>query len=271
MSLQTQIDYSIALLRRAEPLALKMHPDGFYLAFSGGKDSQVVYHIAKMAGVKFTAHYNLTTLDPPELVYFIRRNYPDVIIHRPEISFAELIKKKGMLPLRQSRFCCAVLKERGGLGSCVAMGIRAQESAQRSNRHEIDKIGDRTTKTLDQFNRSTELVFECVSGNDKIVVSPILKWTTNNVWEFIRSNNIEYCELYNLGWHRIGCLFCPMASKKEKAKEIKRYPKFVAVIKKSIQWLIDNKLNRKYIGFELNPEYIEIEKLRRHTELGMFQ
>ncbi|MDR1182034.1 MAG: hypothetical protein LBL13_08670, partial [Bacteroidales bacterium] len=39
MSLQAKIDYSIALMRKAEPLALSMHPDGFHLAFSGGKDN----------------------------------------------------------------------------------------------------------------------------------------------------------------------------------------------------------------------------------------
>ena len=47
-------------------------PEGYYLAFSGGKDSQTIYHLAQEAGVKFDAHYNVTGIDPPELVYFIR-------------------------------------------------------------------------------------------------------------------------------------------------------------------------------------------------------
>lgn len=83
--LQNRIDYSIALLRKAEPLALKMDKRGFHLAFSGGKDSQVLYHIAQMAGVKFHAEMQITTLDPPELMAFVRRNYPDVKLNRPEI------------------------------------------------------------------------------------------------------------------------------------------------------------------------------------------
>lgn len=41
--LRKKIDYSIALLRKAEALALRFDPDdGFYLAFSGGKDSQAL-------------------------------------------------------------------------------------------------------------------------------------------------------------------------------------------------------------------------------------
>lgn len=54
MNLDKKIDYSIALLRKAESMALRLDPEnGFYLAFSGGKDSQALYHIAQMAGVIF--------------------------------------------------------------------------------------------------------------------------------------------------------------------------------------------------------------------------
>ena len=56
--------------------------EGYFLAFSGGKDSQCIYHLAKMAGVKFEAHYSVTTVDPPELVRFIKKEYPDVIWDR---------------------------------------------------------------------------------------------------------------------------------------------------------------------------------------------
>lgn len=117
MSLQSRIDYSIDLLRRAEPLALSMHPDGFHLAFSGGKDSQVLYHIAQMAGVKFKAHMQITTLDPPELMRFIRANYPDVEMHRPAENFYQLLEQKGLLPTRRTRWCCEKLKEHAGAGT----------------------------------------------------------------------------------------------------------------------------------------------------------
>ena len=70
--LERKIAYSIGLLRRAERLALQLSPEGFYLAFSGGKDSQCVYHLAKLAGVKFRAHMQVTTIDPPELMQFVR-------------------------------------------------------------------------------------------------------------------------------------------------------------------------------------------------------
>lgn len=67
-----KVQTAIDRLRAFEP------KDGYFLAFSGGKDSQCIYHLAKMAGVKFDAHYHVTSVDPPELVQFIKAQYPDV-------------------------------------------------------------------------------------------------------------------------------------------------------------------------------------------------
>lgn len=49
-SLNQKMDYSIALLRKAEKLAMQYSDKGFFLAFSGGKDSQALYHIAREGG-----------------------------------------------------------------------------------------------------------------------------------------------------------------------------------------------------------------------------
>ena len=239
MSLQTKIDYSIALLRKAEPLALEMSPDGFHLAFSGGKDSQTLYHLAKMAGVRFKAHMQITTLDPPELMHFVRTHYPDVELHRPEINFYKLIVKKKMLPLRQTRYCCAYLKEQAGAGTVTLMGIRAAESARRAKRNELETSDRAYSGSFDQFNRDKEQEHQCVGGKDKIILSPIFKWTDADVWNFIRGNGIEYCKLYDEGRLRIGCMFCPMASAKSKILDRKKYPGVERAIKRRIQELID--------------------------------
>ena len=111
---------SIALqrLRTFEPA------EGYYLAFSGGKDSQCVYHLCKEAGVKFDAHYSLTTVDPPEVIYFMREHYPDVIVDRHDTTMWKLIVKKGMPPTRMVRYCCDELKEGGGRGRVMVTGVR---------------------------------------------------------------------------------------------------------------------------------------------------
>lgn len=99
-------------------------PEGYYVAFSGGKDSVVIKALCDMAGVKYDAHYNVTTVDPPELVRFIRLAHPDVIFDRPELSMRQLIIKKQFPPTRLARYCCEHLKETSGVGRLVVTGVR---------------------------------------------------------------------------------------------------------------------------------------------------
>jgi phosphoadenosine phosphosulfate reductase len=194
-----------------------------------------------MAGVKFHAEMQVTTLDPPELMKFVRKNYPEVKKNLPEMNFYKLIRKRGMLPLRQARYCCAYLKEKAGVGSVTLIGIRAAESVNRAKRHEVEILGNKEEYTLDQFSEHEETEHQCIRGKDKILISPILNWSDADVWNFIRGKGIEYCKLYDEGYHRIGCMFCPMADRKSKALDRKKYPGVEREIKKSIQWLIDNK------------------------------
>lgn len=112
-------------------------PEGYYLAFSGGKDSEVVYDLMTRAGVKFDTHYNVTGIDPPELVYFIREHYHDIIYEKPLRPIWKLIEEKG-LPRRNSRFCCEYLKEHTGAGRMVVTGVRWQESWRRSRRKMVE-------------------------------------------------------------------------------------------------------------------------------------
>ena len=53
-------EIAIDRLREFEP------PEGYYVAFSGGKDSITVLDLVRRSGVKYDAHYSLTTVDPPE-------------------------------------------------------------------------------------------------------------------------------------------------------------------------------------------------------------
>ena len=98
-SLAEKIRYSVDLIRKAERMALRLYPEnGFYNTFSGGKDSQCLYHLVKMAGVKHKTHMNLTSVDPPEVIRFVRTQYPDVELIKPRMSIYEMAKriKKGM-------------------------------------------------------------------------------------------------------------------------------------------------------------------------------
>lgn len=249
-SLEKKVSYSIQLLQKAEKMAIRLDPeDRFYLAFSGGKDSQALYHVAKMAGVRFKAHMNLTSVDPPEVIRFVKEHYPDVEMIKPKMSIYEMAKRKHIMPTRKFRWCCYEYKEMSGAGKVTLIGIRKQESVRRSKREEVSTSikGKYSAQTFDQWSEHEEKMVACVGGKDKILVSPIIYWTERDVWEFLNENSIPHCKLYDEGYTRIGCILCPMSNYKSKIRDMKRYPHAKRNWIKTIQWLIDNGyINRNF-------------------------
>lgn len=232
-------DEAINFIRNAEKLALRMDERGFHVAFSGGKDSQVLLALIEMANVKHHAEMQVTSVDSPNIMRFVRKYYSQVRLNLPKRNMRQLILDKGMLPTRRARFCCSELKEKAGAGCCTCIGIRKAESSSRKKRHSVEVIGQRVgydivTGELQEQNNWGGQLFDndqptnvyCVDGKDKVVISPIFDWTDNDIWAFIYKHNLPYCDLYDKGFHRIGCLFCPMASLKEKAREMQMFPKF---------------------------------------------
>lgn len=250
--LQQKMMYSIDLLKKAESLALAYSVDGnngYYLAFSAGKDSQALYHIAELAGVKFDAHMNLTSVDPPEVIRFVKRAYPEVDLIKPKKSIYQLAVEKQILPTMRVRWCCAEYKEMSGAGRVTLIGIRHQESSRRAKRNEVE-ISSRkysgTLEGLDEYrqelkakrarrkskkegvnitNADQEQTLGCISGKESLLISPIIHWTEQDVWEFLNKvMEVPHCSLYDEGWHRLGCIGCPMSSAKQKQIENLRYP-----------------------------------------------
>ena len=195
--LADRIAESVEILRMYEP------PDGYFLAFSGGKDSMVLLEMAKLAGVKFDAHYHITTADPPELVKFIRAEYPSVAMDRPEWTMWTLIPHKQMPPTRLVRFCCEFLKEGGGEGRVTLTGVKKSDSTARRK----------------------ALVHSC-RKKGTTVVNPLLNWCDDEIWDYIKTRGMKYCELYDQGFSRLGCIGCPMAGPKKQRAEFERWPKF---------------------------------------------
>jgi phosphoadenosine phosphosulfate reductase len=198
------VEIAIERLRAFEQAAIKMHPDGYWPAFSGGKDSVVMLHLVRRSGVKYTAHYNWTTVDPPELIRFIKTHYPDVHREFPEKTMWQLIPEKRMPPTRKVRYCCEQLKEQGGQGRFVVTGIRWAESATRKHRGMVET---------------------CYKDKTKRYLHPIIDWSTAEIWQYIRDNNLPVCSLYNKGFARIGCVMCPFNRKAQIADAL-RWPQY---------------------------------------------
>lgn len=242
-----KIIHSVELLRKAEKLAMAYDKEiGYFLAFSGGKDSQCLYHVAKIAGVKFKAHMNLTSVDPPQVIRFVKQQYPDVELIKPRDSIYNIAIKRKILPTRRVRWCCEEYKENAGAGRVSLIGIRHAESVRRSKRNEVEINSRKFSGTLEQLdeyrekrnkakkpkyaneinitNADGERVLGCIHGKESLLISPIIYWTDEEVWAFLNTLGVAHCELYDQGWHRIGCIGCPMSSRKQKILENKIWP-----------------------------------------------
>lgn len=234
---------SIALIRKGEKLALSMHPDGYFVGFSGGKDSQVLLELVKRAGVKYKAYYSVTTNDPPENVRFIREHYPEVIFLHPKENFFKLVEKKG-LPTMMKRYCCDILKEQHGVGQVVLTGVRREESVKRARYNDVRVVSRRKEHADKTKKYSIDTIatneHRCIKGKDKIMVYPILDWTTEEVWHFIKDNNLPINPCYEKDG-RVGCMICPFAKRQQIERYEEQYPKIKETLLKALQKFLDKK------------------------------
>lgn len=192
------------------------------LSYSGGKDSDVILALAKMAGIDYRAIYKNTTIDPPGTIAHCKAAGAEII--RPKKSFFEIIEQKGF-PSRFARFCCSELKEYKILDTAI-QGIRRCESTKRAERYK-EPIICRTYGSKDEHAN---------------VVLPILDWTNDDIRRFVVSNGIQCHTLYydeNGKFcvnRRLGCLTCPLQSDNG-LSDFRKYPNLVkAYIRAGKAW-----------------------------------
>jgi len=197
-------------------------------------------------------------------VQFIK-SFDDVQIDRPkdkdgnQVTMWNLIPRKKMPPTRIVRYCCKELKEMGGQGRMVVTGVRWAESPNRKNnqgeitvmttkkkeRERLVESGNftRTNKggvVLNNDNDESRKMIEQCYKQTKTVVNPIIDWTDEDVWEFIKEYNIPYCKLYDEGYKRLGCIGCPMGTVEHRKAEFERYPKYEQAYMRAFERMLNN-------------------------------
>lgn len=156
--LSEKVNKSLERLKSFEP------EEGYYLAFSGGKDSVTCKALLDMSGCKYHAVYRVTSVDPPELVRFIKNQHPDVVREVPRdkegkpITMWNLIPKRTMPPTRLIRYCCSSLKESGGVGEMTVTGVRWAESVNRQKNQGLVTIVDRNAHKAEYFAENRDFL-----------------------------------------------------------------------------------------------------------------
>jgi len=231
---------AIARLETASEMSLEVYKKPLIVTTSGGKDSSVCVELALRAGIPFEVMHSHTTADAPETVYFVRQEFHRLeekgikcIVNFPvykgvRTSMWDLIPQKLMPPTRIVRYCCSVLKEQGGARRFIATGVRWAESAKRKNSRGIYEAIARSKASriiLNNDNDDRRRLFENCTLQAKWVCNPIVDWTDDDIWGYIRSEKLPINPLYGCGFSRIGCIGCPMADK-TRGFEFARYPKY---------------------------------------------
>lgn len=235
-----KVDIAIARIKAFDPISMGLMDQPYHTAYSGGKDSDAIRILCALAGVRHDLTHNHTTVDAPETVRYIR-GIPNIQINYPMESMWRLIVRKGMPPTMRVRYCCDVLKERGGEGRVVMTGVRWAESAKRkANRGGVEVLASKKQNKLilNADNDESRRLFETCRLKGKRIVNPIIDWSLDEVWELLDYYGCASNPLYQCGYHRVGCVGCPCGTWAKRELE-RRYPIYKENYIRAFQRMVD--------------------------------
>lgn len=247
-------------LRFASAQSLKIYKQPLVITYSGGKDSDVLLHLAGKSGIPYEVRHSLTTADAPETVWHVRDTFRRLELanvkctidtHRTpdggNVTMWNLIPRKLMPPTRIKRYCCEVLKENEGRGRFIATGVRWAESTKRKNNRGMIEVSRRDKNKrliLMADNDESRMQFETCQLKGQRTVNPIVGWTTADVWDYVAMEHIPVNPLYRCGHTRVGCIGCPLASKRTRIEEFIIWPKYKQAYIRAFDRMLEERRRR---------------------------
>jgi len=248
-----------------------------YISFSGGKDSTVLLNLVRSIYPDTPAVFVNTGLEYPEIVEFVK-TIPNVTWLRPKMNFKEVLEKYGY-PVVSKEVSQKIYEYRTaksektkhirwyGTGNAYKSGkipekwkylVKAPFKVcdkccyvmkKAPMRHYKCYVG---TMTQDSHLRKQQYLRKgCNSFKGKIQSMPMAFWLEEDVWAYIKLNNLKYASVYDNGVSRTGCMFCMFGVHLEKGEN--RFQK----MKKSHPKLYNYCINDLGCGKVL--DYINVE------------
>lgn len=224
---EQQIEEAIDRIKRFEKLAKSMSLP-IDVGFSGGKDSQVVWHLCKLAHIEATAFYNVC-FESSTTRNFIKTYYPEVVFRqyvRQGFFHNAIVNHNCMLPTSEFAYCCNDYKHNLKYAKNASItGVRRQESQSRRYRPLLSIKNKTVSKkiTADEYFANSCMG---LGSPSPITLNPIVDWYEDEVWEFCAKYSLPRNPEYNVA-KRVGCMICPKCRFKDNFMYLFKYPKLV--------------------------------------------
>ena len=185
LNFKEKVDRSLRLIEEA----YAKYGDGLVVANSLGKDSVVVWDLAKRVNKNIRGFVVTTRFKPSQTVEFMKeivRKYPETKVYKNDSPIPAKLYKTD--PDR----CCNILKvepvkraiEEMSV-TCWVTGLRCTEGRTRTDFKEIEE-----------------------RDKDLIKLNPILIWKEREVWQYLALYGVKVNPLYAEGYRSLGCEPC---------------------------------------------------------------
>ena len=258
-----------------ERLRAFVPPDGipYFVAYSGGKDSDCIRILCELANVPYELHHSVTSMDNPYTMQYVKSisgvtfDFP-LFSDGSRKSMWNLVPRKLIPPTRLMRYCCTELKEFSGRGRTIVTGVRKAESFARSQKADFVRVTSRVKSAQKRFDElgidyrvsdsggillswdnssvrdNGDLIHHCFK-NHTVSINPIIDWSDDDVWSFLRYYKCKSNPCYYMGFSRVGCVGCPLGGSKSMQSEFAKFP----IYRKNIISAFDRMLaNREKLG-----------------------
>ena len=210
-----------------------------YISFSGGKDSTVLLNIVRSLYKDVPAVFVDTGLEFPEIREFVK-TIDNVEWIKPKKTFKTVIDKYGY-PIISKETALKIeeirttksdkLRRKRFSGDANGNGMLSKKW-----RYLLDAPFKISSKCCDVMKKTPVKKYERDTGRKPFVGSmavdsrrramsylqkgcnsfdvkrpmstPIAFWKEEDIWYYLKNNGISYCNIYDKGYERTGCMFC---------------------------------------------------------------